>query len=233
MTEDAPLEPVAPEPEPQPPQADPTQPVPEATSAGTPPWPSPAAAPGAPVPPRRGTVAVPIWLLFVVGALLFGLIGFGIGWAAAPGDGDTTTIVRPGRGFPEGPNGSFQMPGNGSNNGNGNGGQPTVPSPTLRGAFLGVATEASTDPSGAKILTVVPSSPASNAGLEPNDVITKVDDDNVANPQQLANRITAHQRGDKVTITYVRNEKTDTATVTLTSRASIIPTPSTTRPPGL
>ncbi len=241
MTEDAPLEPVAPEPEPQPepPAAttDTTQSVPAATATGTPPWPSPAAVPP---PPRRGTVAVPIWLLMVVGALVFGLIGFGIGWIAAPGD-DHGTTMRPGRGFPIGPGGAFGIPGNGSNDGNGNGSnngggnrgnndQPTIPSPTLRGAFLGVATEASTDPNGAKILRVVPSSPASDAGLKVDDVITKVDDHDIANPQQLATRISAHQRGDKVTITYVRDGKTDTADVTLTNRASIDPTPSTTRP---
>jgi membrane-associated protease RseP (regulator of RpoE activity) len=245
MTEDAPLEPVAPEPElpTQPePQADPTQPVPAATTASTagqPTWPSPADAP--PPPPKRpSTVAVPIWLVFVVGALLFGLIGFGIGWIAAPGDDHSTTIVRPG-GLPNPPNGGFRIPGNGSSNGNGNGSsngngsggndQPTIPTPALRGAFLGVATEASTNPNGVKVLRVVADSPASDAGLKADDVITKVDDDTVANPQQLATRISAHQRGDKVTITYVRDGDTHTADVTLASRSSIIPsTPSTTGP---
>jgi membrane-associated protease RseP (regulator of RpoE activity) len=243
MTEDAPLEPVAPEPEPQPePQADPTQPVPAATTAttaGQPGWPSPADAPPS---KRSSTVAVPIWLVLVVGALLFGLIGFGIGWIAAPGDDHGTTIVRPG-GFPNAPNGGFQIPRNGNGNANGNGSsngggssngnndQPTIPTPATRGAFLGVATEASTDPTGAKVLRVVDSSPAADAGLKADDVITKVDNDDVANPEQLATAISSHQRGDKVTVTYVRDGKTDTTSVTLVSRASIIPnTPSTSRP---
>ncbi len=61
-------------------------------------------------------------------------------------------------------------------------------------------------------MTVVPGSPAANAGLEVGDVVTKVGGDSVKGPQQLATRIAAHRAGDEVTITYVRSGKTDTAT---------------------
>ncbi len=241
MTEDAPLEPVAPEPAPPAGSTDPTEPVPTAAAAaaaGTAPWPtSPPVAPAPPSPPRSNTVAVPKWLVFVVGAVVFALLGFAIGWVAAPG-GDSTTVRFPNRGFFNGPNApdngsnGFFGPGGGAANGGGARRQPTTPSaPQQSGAFLGVATDASTKPAGARILRVVAGSPAAEGGLKANDVITKVDGATVSSPQQLGNRISAHQDGDRVTITYVRGGTTDTASVTLASRSSLdIPTPSTTQP---
>ncbi len=238
MTEDAPLEPVAPEPAPPAGSTDPTEPVPTAAAAagaapGTAPWPtSPPVAPAPPSPPRSNTVAVPKWLVFVVGAVVFALLGFAIGWVAAPG-GDSTTVRFPNRGFFNGPNnGSNGFLGPGGGAGNGGGAQPTTPSaPQPSGAFLGVATEASTDPTGARILRVVAGSPAADGGLKTNDVITKVDGATVTSPQQLGNRIAAHQDGDRVTITYVRGGTTNTTSVTLASRSSLdVPTPSTTQP---
>ena len=232
MSEDGPLEPVAPgsEPPTQPQAAaEPTQPVPTADPAApAPAWPTP---PPAAVPARSSTVAVPKWLILVLGGLAVGLLGFAIGWIAAPGDDSRTVVVRPGGFAPGNGNDLFPNPGNGGSGGN----LPTVPSvpriPRPGGAFLGVASSTATDPAGARVVTVVPDSPAARGGLKADDVITKVGADTVTSPRQLANRIGAHRPGDEVTITYEREGKSDTATVRLVARSSIeVPTPSTTSP---
>jgi membrane-associated protease RseP (regulator of RpoE activity) len=222
MTEDAPLEPVTPEPPTVPTEAATTEPVPAATS-GPPPWGAPPAA-DAPKPPSSSTVAVPKWLLLVVAAIVFAGLGFGVGYAVADHDGNDGG-GRESSGFVPSP----------FDNGGGSGGQPTIPSPPSQpqqgGAFLGVSTSRSTDPAGARVVQIVPGSPAADAGLKADDVITKVDDSAVANPTQLAQRIRAHKDGDEVTVTYVRSGSTHTARVTLATRNVFqIPTPSTTRP---
>jgi membrane-associated protease RseP (regulator of RpoE activity) len=234
MTEDGPLEPTAPEPATAPTDAVPTEPVPAAPGPGVPPWPDPAVSRD-PARPRGGsTVAVPKWLLLVAGALVIAAIGFGIGYAAAPGgDGGDTRAIDPGAGFvPTFPGNGNGNQGNGNGSGGGSGALPTVPSPgRSRAGFLGVAVSRSTDPVGVRIARVVPDSPATDAGLKVDDVITKVDDKAVTTPNQLANRIGAHNAGDRVTITYVRNGTTDTARVGLKQRDAFeLPTPSTSQP---
>jgi membrane-associated protease RseP (regulator of RpoE activity) len=183
-------------------------------------------------------VAVPKWVLAVVGALLIALVGFGVGYAVAPG-GDDSTATRVVPNNPFGGNGSLnpnQNPGNGGGNGNGegNGDQlPTIPGPgNLSGGFLGVVSTTSTDPDGARITQVVDDSPAADAGLEDGDVITKVDDDAVTTSAQLAQRIQAKDSGDSVTVTYVRDGDTKTTDVKLISRRDGLQqsTPSTTTP---
>ena len=239
MSEDGPLEPVTPgsEPPTQPQAAaEPTQPVPTADlaapgSSPAPAWPTP---PPAAVPARSSTVAVPKWLILVLRGLAVGLLGFAIGWIAAPGDDSRTVVVRPGGFAPGNGDGFLPNPGNGGRGGNG-GDLPTVPPvprvPRPGGAFLGVASSTATDPAGARVVTVVPDSPAARGGLEVDDVITRVGGETVTSPRQLANRIGAHRPGDEVTITYERDGKSDTATVRLVSRSSIeTPTPSTTSP---
>ncbi len=238
MSEDAPLEPVAPEPvtmptEPVATESVPTEPVATTTPPppGPPPWSSPAAASDG-RPPRGSSVAVPKWLLLVVGALVIAGLGFVVGWVAAPGGGhDERRAAGPNSGFLPSP---FANGGNGPNGG-GSGNRQTNPAPAPRrsGAFLGVATTRSANPAGVRVARVVPGAPAAAAGLKVDDVITKVDGDSVTRPEQLAASIGAHQSGDRVTITYVRGGTTDTAQVTLARRSSIqIPTP-TTVPPRL
>jgi membrane-associated protease RseP (regulator of RpoE activity) len=166
--------------------------------------------------------------------VLFALIGFVIGWVAAPG-GDTHTdvVLRPGSSLAPGGAGGF-FNGNGNGNGN-NGGGATTPStprapriPRRGSAFLGVATSPSTDPAGARVVEVVPGSPAADGGLKADDVITTVDGRKVANPRQLATRIAAHQPNANASITYVRNGATSTTSVTLTRRPGLAPTTPTT-----
>jgi len=124
MSEDGPLEPVTPgsEPPTQPQAAaEPTQPVPTADPAApgsspAPAWPTPP--PGA-VPARSSTVAVPKWLILVLGGLAVGLLGFAIGWIGAPGDDSRTVVVRPGGFAPGNGDGFLPNPGNGGRGGNG------------------------------------------------------------------------------------------------------------------
>ena len=73
---------------------------------------------------------------------------------------------------------------------------------------------------GALIVQVVSGSPADNAGLEANDVITKLDSAAITDGQDLASAMQNHSPGDKVTITYVRGNATDTTKVTLGQRPS-------------
>ncbi|GHH82811.1 S1C family serine protease [Streptomyces capitiformicae] len=60
--------------------------------------------------------------------------------------------------------------------------------------------------------------PADKAGLKPGDVITKLDDHVIDSGPTLIGEIWTHLPGDKVTLTYTRDGKTQTAEVTLGER---------------
>ncbi len=71
-------------------------------------------------------------------------------------------------------------------------------------------------PEGAFVIRVVPSSPADNAGIEPDDIITKLDDQDVREEDGgLANIISGKKPGDKVAIEIWRNAETLTLSATL------------------
>jgi len=84
-------------------------------------------------------------------------------------------------------------------------------------ALLGVITEKK-EAAGATIREVSKGSAAEKAGLKKGDVITAVDADKIAEPQDLFEKIGEHDPGDKVTVTYLRNGKENKATVTLDER---------------
>jgi len=73
-------------------------------------------------------------------------------------------------------------------------------------AFLGVYS-AKSGGKGVIINSVLDSSSAKKAGLEKGDVITKVNDKEIASPEDLRNAIQAYKPGDKITINFVRDGK--------------------------
>lgn len=80
-------------------------------------------------------------------------------------------------------------------------------------AMLGVVTDKVDE--GAKITDVTDESGAAKAGLKEDDIITKVDDKKIEDPDDLTKVIRAHKPGDKVNITYLRNKKEQKATAEL------------------
>jgi serine protease Do len=94
--------------------------------------------------------------------------------------------------------------------------------------FLGVITDKSEK--GAEIQDVTENSAADKAGLKENDVITKVDNETIATPEDLTRAIRKHKPEDKITITYDRKGKIEKTDVTLGKRkgramAMAIPSP--------
>jgi serine protease Do len=68
--------------------------------------------------------------------------------------------------------------------------------------------------------SVVPGSPADKAGLKDGDIITKVADTKIDSTHSLPTLVSQHKIGDKVTLTVLRDGKTQTVTVTLESAPS-------------
>ncbi len=68
---------------------------------------------------------------------------------------------------------------------------------------------------GAKIISVVPGGPADQAGMQPGDVITKVQGQTIDGVDGLVAATRLHKVGDVVSITYTRNGVEHTVKVTL------------------
>jgi serine protease Do len=81
-------------------------------------------------------------------------------------------------------------------------------------AMLGVVTEKADE--GVKVTDVTDESGAEKAGLKEDDIITKVDDKKIEDPDDLTKVIRGHKAGDKVTITYLRDKKEQKTTAELT-----------------
>lgn len=71
---------------------------------------------------------------------------------------------------------------------------------------------------GALIAGVAPGSPAARAGLEPGDVVTKINGSPVTSVNQLAFTLSEIKPGSDVHLTYLRNGKVRQATATLEKR---------------
>lgn len=81
-------------------------------------------------------------------------------------------------------------------------------------AMLGVMTEK--EEGGVKVTDVTKESAAEKIGLKEGDIITKIGDSKIEDPDDLSSVITKHKVGDKVTITWLRDKKEHKATAELT-----------------
>jgi len=82
--------------------------------------------------------------------------------------------------------------------------------------FLGVTTE-KTD-KGVSVVEVVAGSAADKAGLKEGDIITKINDKTVDNPDMLADIVKEQKPQDEVKISYIRNNKNKTIKAVLGER---------------
>ena len=108
-----------------------------------------------------------------------------------------------------------RIPGMGSTwNYNGNADNLRYFSEDANHAMLGVTTEKVEQ--GVEIQDITNESAAEKAGLKENDIVTKIDDKKIENPDQLSKVIREHKPGDKVTVTYLRDKKEQKVTAELT-----------------
>lgn len=87
-----------------------------------------------------------------------------------------------------------------------------APIPTTAAAEAGTA-------EGLFVISVVAGGPAASAGLAAGDIITKIDGQVASDPNQLFALNLTRRAGDTVAITYERNGRSTTATVTLGSQS--------------
>src|SRR5579862_8441218 len=75
--------------------------------------------------------------------------------------------------------------------------------------------------SGVTVSSVVPGSPADQAGLKTGDTITSVDGKSVSKGNDLVSDIASRKPGSKVKLAFIRNGKSQEATVTIADRAKL------------
>ncbi|MBP2646508.1 MAG: peptidase [Gemmatimonadetes bacterium] len=86
------------------------------------------------------------------------------------------------------------------------------------GAYLGTVPDMAGDVTGVKLSGVRPGSPAEKAGLQRDDIITRIGDMQVNDLQAMTDALRSHKPGDVVPITVQRDGKPLTVTVTLGAR---------------
>ncbi len=74
---------------------------------------------------------------------------------------------------------------------------------------------------GVTVSSVVPGSPADQAGLKTGDTITSVDGKGVSKGNDLVSDIASRKPGSKVKLAFIRNGKAQDATVTIADRAKL------------
>jgi len=80
-------------------------------------------------------------------------------------------------------------------------------------AMLGVVTEETEG--GVKVTEITDESAAKKAGIKEGDVITKIDDAKIDDPDRLSEVVRKHKPGEKVTVTLLRDKKEQKVTVEL------------------
>lgn len=86
-----------------------------------------------------------------------------------------------------------------------NGSQPSLFRVDSNRAMLGVVTDG--HDRGAQIQSVSKESAAEKAGLKKGDVITKIDNRRIETTDDVTDAVRSHKPGDKVSITYLREDK--------------------------
>jgi serine protease Do len=80
-------------------------------------------------------------------------------------------------------------------------------------AMLGVVTEEATG--GVKVTEITDESAAKKAGIKEGDIITKIGDTKIEDPDQLSEAVRKHKPGEKVTVTLLRDKKEQKVTAEL------------------
>jgi putative serine protease PepD len=91
---------------------------------------------------------------------------------------------------------------------------------TVQHAYLGVHIGDAASGAGAEVGSVASGSPADKAGLQAGDVVTAFGGKTITDSDDLTAAVSAHQPGDKVSVTIERNGKTQTLDLTLGVRPS-------------
>jgi hypothetical protein len=86
------------------------------------------------------------------------------------------------------------------------------------GAYLGTVPDMTDSPGGVRLLGVRAGSPAEQAGLRGDDIITRIGDMNVPDLQAMTDALRSHQPGDIVEIVVRRGDATRTVRATLGHR---------------
>jgi len=84
----------------------------------------------------------------------------------------------------------------------------------INAAFLGVSSRKA-EKGGATVLEVTKGSPAEKAGIKKGDIIIKVNDTKIENPDNLYETIHNYKPGDKVKVVFTRDGKEQTVTAIL------------------
>jgi hypothetical protein len=86
------------------------------------------------------------------------------------------------------------------------------------GAYLGTVPDMSGNPGGVRLTGVRAGSPAEQAGLRGNDIITRIGETDVTDLQTMTNALRAHRPGDVVEVRFLREGAEQRVTVTLGTR---------------
>jgi serine protease Do len=92
--------------------------------------------------------------------------------------------------------------------------------PVANKAILGVITEKKAA-TGVTVKSVAKGTPADKAGIKEGDIITAIDQQKINEPAELFEEIGKHQPAEKITVSYIRNSKNNSVTVTLDERKDI------------
>lgn len=84
--------------------------------------------------------------------------------------------------------------------------------------YLGIVAGPADNQAGALVREVTPKSPAEHAGLKAGDLIVKIGDKDVKDPEMLVGVIAEHKPSDKLVLSVMRDGKEHKMTVTLAER---------------